>query len=121
MSEPIAQIIAALEGRYSIERQIVEGGIMPVWAHSGQEIFFMDRDNRMVSAEVRTDPGFEVGDRQGLFDASEYRANASNILVSESPDDERFLMARWAGGADAGPRFVLVNNFFEVLRQRVRN
>ncbi|MCH7935117.1 MAG: hypothetical protein IIC36_14085, partial [Gemmatimonadetes bacterium] len=53
-----------------------------------------------------------------------YRTSETNTLYGVAPDDQRFLMARAyqsESQENTGPRFVLVNNFFEVLRERVGN
>ena len=98
---------------------------MPVWAHSGRELFFVDRENGLVAAQVRTDQGFQIEERETLFTLPPgFRRSSSNILFSVTPDDQRFLMARTAESVDGnGDRagLVLVNNFFEVLKERVRD
>lgn len=101
------------------------GGIMPVWAHSGQELFFVDDGGNLVAAQINTDSGFRVGEKETLFTLPPgYRTSETNTLYGVAPDDQRFLMARAyqsESQENTGPRFVLVNNFFEVLRERVGN
>ena len=98
---------------------------MPVWAHSGRELFFVDIDQGLVAAQVDTDSGFQVGEKETLFTLPPaYRTSPANTLYDVSADDQRFLMARfYLGDSQESPnsRFVLVNNFFEVLRERVAN
>jgi Tol biopolymer transport system component len=98
------------------------GGIMPVWAHSGRELFFWNVSG-LVAAQVDTNSGFQVGEKQRLFTLTpEYRSAQTNTLFGVSPDDQRFLMARaYQGDSQEAPErpFVLVNNFFEELRARV--
>ena len=98
---------------------------MPVWAHSGRELFFVDGENGLVAAQVGTDSVFQVGERETLFTLPPgYVLNPSNILYAVAPDDQQFLMARNAqteiGSGDARG-FVLVNNFFEELKRQVPN
>ncbi len=99
------------------------GGSMPVWAHSGNELFFRDGDGGLVAAQIDADSGFQVGEKETLFRLpNEYWVSPTNILYGVAPDDQRFLMARgYLGDSQEGPerRFVLVNNFFEELRARV--
>jgi len=98
---------------------------MPVWAHSGRELFFLDSDGDLVAAQIDTEQGFAVGEREALFPIpSDHRVSTTNTLYGVAPDDQRFLMARrYQGGSqeNTGPRFVLVSNFFEELRERVGN
>ena len=102
----------------------IDGGIGPLWAHSGRELFFVS-GNAMVAATVETEPEFRVVDRETLFTIP------SGVLVSNGTtfydvalDDRQFLMGRTyqGGGGDEGtPSFILVLNFFEELRERVTN
>ena len=34
---------------------------MPVWAHNGRELFYVDDSRALVAAQVETDPSFRVG------------------------------------------------------------
>ncbi len=98
---------------------------MPVWARSGRELFFVDGNRRLVAAQVDTDSGFRVGEKETLFTLPPGTfSSTNNILYGVTPDDQRFLMARFYeddSQESSNSRFVLVNNFFEVLRQRVGN
>ena len=108
-------------GRWQVS---TDGGIMPVWAHNGRELFFLDNNGGLVAAQVDADQGFRVGEKETLFTISgDYWGSTTNTLYGVAPDDQRFLMARnYQGGSQesTGPRFILVNNFFEELRERVR-
>jgi hypothetical protein len=99
------------------------GGIMPVWADDGRELFFVDDDRGLVAAQVDTDSGFQVTEREILFTVPRgFKTSASNILFDVSPDGQRFLMARipeFAGGGETPIQMVLINNFFQVLKDRV--
>ena len=96
---------------------------MPLWAHSGRELFFVDGSRALVAAQVETDSGFQVGEKETLFTLPPgYLGNPVSTLYDIAPDDQRFLMVRdYQGDAqeEAVSPFVLVNNFFEVLKERV--
>ena len=107
-----------------------EGGIMPYWAHNGRELFFLDPSTRaMMAAEFETTPRFRVVEREPLFTLpSEYQTTPVGLQYDVTQDDQRFLMARSyeGAGAEEGDEgetnaFVLVQNFFEELKQRVGN
>ena len=99
-------------------------GITPLWAHSGRELFFLTRDG-LVAAQVETTPSFRVTEIERLFElpptTSFSRAAGWYDVTS---DDQRFLMARRPLADDGErdvPQLILVQNFFEELKQRVGN
>ena len=104
-------------------RVSTDGGQAPLWAHSGRELFFVDADRRLVAAEVETDSGFRVLERETLFTLGpDYLLNEATDFYDIAPDDQQFLMGRRGGVASgADSRFILVQNFFEVLKERVGN
>ncbi|MCH7684421.1 MAG: protein kinase [Gemmatimonadetes bacterium] len=101
------------------------GGIMPVWSDDGRELFFVDDDRGLVAAQIDTDSGFQVTEREILFTVpGRFRTSSANILFDVSPDGQRFLMARTpdlAGGGGTPIQTMLINNFFQVLKERVPN
>ena len=36
------------------------GGVMPMWAHDGRELYYLDNNRSLVAARVDTDSGFQV-------------------------------------------------------------
>jgi Tol biopolymer transport system component len=103
-------------------RVSTDGGIGPLWAKAGSELFFVDADGDLVAALFETDPEFGVLRRETLFNTVGYEAEASRSFYDISPDDQRFLMGRFPTLGEASSlSHVLVQNFFEELRQRVPN
>ena len=106
-------------------RVSADGGYAPLWAHSGSELFFADRQGgSLIAAEVETDQEFRVLQRETLFAlGAEFAVIAGFDGYDIGPDDERFLMLRLSSGGDsgAGTRFILVENWFEELRQLFGN
>jgi hypothetical protein len=105
-------------------RVSINGGFGPLWAHSGNELFFVDADRILVAAEVETASGFRVVDREPLFAfGSEYVVIEGTDFYDIALDDQQFLMVRVADAALAGEglRFILVQNFFEELLERLGN
>ena len=37
-----------------------DGGVMPMWANSGRELYYLDDNLGLVAAQVDTDSGFRV-------------------------------------------------------------
>jgi hypothetical protein len=97
-----------------------------LWARSGSELFYVDADRRLIAARVETDSEFRVLERLPLFTLGpEYRiATSGNAdFYDISLDDQQFLMGRSASAESIGgsSRVVVVQNFFEELRQRMGN
>jgi len=103
---------------------LAAGGQNPLWAHSGSELFFIDAEGGLVAAEVEAESAFRVLRRETLFDASGYVLTAGTDSHDIGPDDEQFLMLRamlTVPGGAGETRFILVENWFEQLRQRMGN
>ena len=103
-----------------------DGGFGPLWAHSGDELFFVDAaGSSVIAAQVETAPEFRVLQRETLFALEAGSAVGAGFDSYDiAPDDQRFLMIRLAltGPSDGGDaRYILVQNFFEELRERAGN
>jgi serine/threonine-protein kinase len=109
----------AEEGKWQIS---TSGGINPKWAHSEEEIFFVDGDGNLVAAQVQTEPRFAVGQRRTLFSMNErFLDGAPNYASWDvGPDDQRFMMLQIGGDSDEDvSELIVVQNFFKVLEERV--
>lgn len=96
------------------------GGIMPLWAHSGRELFYVNGDGEIVSAEIQTEPRFRVGERKVLFKRPDgVITSGITGMWDITSDDQRFLMARPAGMTGAPPRMILVQNWLQELKERM--
>jgi serine/threonine-protein kinase len=100
----------------------VGGGSTPLWAHSGRELFYVDGEGQMVAAQVNTSTAFAVSGRQRLFSVEPFAMDSVYASFDISPDDQRFFMIRGAGsGGGAATALILVENWFEELREKVGN
>ncbi|MCZ6858634.1 MAG: protein kinase, partial [Gemmatimonadetes bacterium] len=101
----------------------VGGGSLPLWAHSGRELFYVDSEDQLVAAKVTTSTAFAVRERRRLFSVEQYRTTGTYRSFDISPDDQRFLMVRATGIGDEGPAsaLILVENWFEELKAKVGN
>jgi Tol biopolymer transport system component len=103
------------DGKYQVS---VNGGREPVWAHSGRELFFVNSANQLLAAEVTTTPRFAVGRQQVLFSVAGFSRDLNHRAYAITPDDRRFVMIQnilFASGD-----LVMVENWFEVLKERLR-
>ena len=83
----------------------------------------------MMTAQFETTPRFRVVEREPLFTIPpQYDVSVVGLLYDVTQDDQRFVMSRLYEGASVeegeegeSNAFVLVQNFFEELKQRVGN
>lgn len=95
------------------------GGILPVWGHSGEELFYVNGSG-LVAVRLETDGGFRVTGREVLFQIGEtYVPRGLAGMYDVAADDQRFLMARRAETESAPSRLILVQNWFRELEERV--
>ena len=102
-----------------------EGGVRPLWAHSGGQLFFVNPQTReMVVAEIETVSGFQWETSTLFTIPTGYKISVNGDFYDIDSDDRRFLMARAYRDDEEGPgaaELILVQNWFEELRQRVPN
>ncbi len=96
-----------------------DGGQEPMWAHSGQELFYKGSGNLMV-VEVLPGPTFVTGEHRVLFSVQAFRSAGFHQYYDVGPDDQRFVMIRDPSSDDAG-ELIVVENFFEELKAKVGN
>jgi dipeptidyl aminopeptidase/acylaminoacyl peptidase len=85
------------------------GGTDPQWSHGGRELFYRDGTGNRVAVEVRTRPVFSLGRATPLFSTAGFVVGRYAV----SPDDNRFLMVRWAPESPA--ELIVVDNWFDEL------
>jgi len=71
----------------------VAGGTEPVWARSGDELFYRSADGALVAVAVSSGAGFSTGRQEVLFDATGYMAQPNHAIYDVSADG-RFAMLR---------------------------
>ncbi len=70
------------------------GGVYPLWARSGREIFFRSED-RMMTAPVEIQPSFKAGTARVLFQGGSYLAGYLGLGTYDvAPDGQHFLMIK---------------------------
>jgi serine/threonine-protein kinase len=96
------------------------GGVVPVWAHSGRELFFADPSTREIRAAPFTPgvPAFQAGPVRTVFEMPpdiHFAPSGNMDFYDVAPGDDRFLMAREVGTGGGRPGLILVQNFLEEL------
>ncbi len=105
-------------GRWQVS---TEGGVAPVWARSGRELFFLDGSNRLMAVPVQTADGrFIQGKAARVLDTAYWGTFYSYDV---SPDGQRFLMIKRSGtpnqDAAAGSSIDVILNWADGLKARV--
>jgi Tol biopolymer transport system component/tRNA A-37 threonylcarbamoyl transferase component Bud32 len=94
-----------------------QGGMQPLWSHSGKELFYRDTSGSMVSVQVSTNPTFTLGRSSVLFPTPGLVFDWPYHEYDVSRDDRRFLIIRpIRGGAD---KLVVVENWLAELDAKV--
>lgn len=99
------------------------GGSAPVWAHNGRELFYATEKNMYV-VRINAGPPFSAEPPRALFPIpTDVRVGSPmGGTFAISRDDQRFLMVRnnsWEQMAGT-PTLVVVQNFFEELRAKLK-
>ena len=96
-------------GRWQVS---LDGGSQPIWSGTGREIFYRNAD-RMMTATVRTQGTFEVGERVQLFTGTFNQAIFGARGYDVSPDGQTFLMLQPIVGV--AQDLVVTLNWFDNL------
>ena len=91
-----------------------------MWAHNGRELFYRNGANELVAVQFTEDPTFATVREDMLFSMDDYLTSNGNPMYDVSPDDQRFVMLRIAAEFGSS-ELILVDNWFEELRQRFGN
>jgi serine/threonine-protein kinase len=105
----------AADARWALS---TSGGRTPLWSPAGDEIFFLDEDDNMVSVPVETEPTFTHGLPRVLFSAANLAvAEYANHPYDVTADGQRFLMLEPVSANE--DQLVVWQGFFEVLEEEV--
>jgi dipeptidyl aminopeptidase/acylaminoacyl peptidase len=90
------------------------GGHYPRWSRDGTELFYIARDNYLMSVPVKTAGRFTAGKPEKLFHLPISFASFYRIPYAVANDSRRFLVAVPEGEGSAN-RLVVVTNWLESL------
>ncbi len=82
------QPFPAMQGRTQVS---AGGGAAPIWARSGQELYYRSR-GRIMAASVSTAGGFSTGAPRALFDDPIANAQGEGHVGYDVTNDGRFIM-----------------------------
>jgi Tol biopolymer transport system component len=95
-----------------------EGGTEPAWNRNGHELFYRSGD-KMMAVDIATLPSFSVGKPKILFEGRYDLAPFPSTNYDVSPDGQRFLMVKPSEQEAAATQIIVVQNWFEELKQKV--
>jgi serine/threonine-protein kinase len=93
-----------------------DGGVQPVWARSGRELFYRNED-RMMSVRVETGPELRATKPAVLFEGKFHDPDLHVPQYDVTLDNERFVMIQ--NEESAPNRIEIVLNWGEELKERV--
>ena len=96
-----------------------DGGIRPRWRADGEELYYEDRSNRIVSVSVTTNQKFEVGKSTPLLQTSLTFPNPPiTFPYDAAPDGLRFVISELSGvGPNNTSPLTVVLNWAYLLKQ----
>jgi hypothetical protein len=94
-----------------------EGGIEPLWARNGKQLFYRWEDQVFV-VDVQTDGGFTTSKPRPLFEKPGYFSGYPTRSYDLSLDGQRFLMVKVEQRKPSPvTEMILVQNWFEELKR----
>ena len=91
-----------------------DGGVEPLWAPSGRELYYRTGD-RFMAVEVNTRGTFSLGNRRPLFEGN-YLMNQNHTNYDVHPASGEFVTIKSQGSPT---ELMVVLNWFEELMERV--
>ena len=104
-----------------LEQQVSrDGGAEPLWSRSGEELFYRNLANEMVTVQVTGTAPFTPGRHDILFSTVGYLTGNRHRQYDISPDDQEFVMLRMNSPAPPS-ELIVVTNWAEALLERTGN
>jgi serine/threonine-protein kinase len=96
------------------------GGIQPLWSHSGQELFYLAGDGALMRVAVGSGPAWSAGPPAKVLEGR-YVVNVGNQgrNYDITADGQRFLMMKANGTSEVPPQIIVVQHFDEELKRLV--
>jgi serine/threonine-protein kinase len=103
------------DGRWQVSNG---GGSAPMWSPDGSELFFLS-DDRLMAAQVRATPGFDVIGVRALFDVSGLLIDPFHQSYAVEPGGQSFLFVKVQGETESGRSAVLVEHWLSEVAARM--
>ena len=99
------------------------GGLAPLWSRDGRELYYLSSEKKMMAVRVTPGATKALSDPVTLFRVPDDLLAVEALYYTpwDVARDGRFLMARLvAGSQDQAGAIVVVENWFEELRAKVK-
>jgi len=93
-----------------------QGGAEPLWARSGNTIFYRTLSGGIESAVVTRGATITAGERRAMLSAADYLTDVTHASYDLWPDGNGFLMVKSVGADD---RPILVHNWVRAVREKL--
>ncbi len=106
-------------GRWQVS---TDGGRLPLWSRDGRELFYVSPEGVLMGVRVEPGSSWRNSTPSRMLEGEYlFGIGGGGRTYDIAPDGQRFLMIKAGEGADAPatPRIIVVENWFEELRQRV--
>ena len=107
----------------AVHRMSTNGGRYPLWAPDGNELFYLESDDRLLGVPVQTTPTFSRGTPTVVVERRYVLGGFSVRHYDIDPSGERFLFIKDTGMPDAGgrslPSLTFVLDWFDELTEQV--
>jgi Tol biopolymer transport system component len=90
------------------------GGLEPVWAPSGSELFYRNGAGHLVMVQLQTTPRFVLGRQRVLFSTTAFKSSDTHAQYAVIPGGRGFFMIRTRAGTDRS-ELVVVENWLATL------
>ena len=114
-SEVYVQPYPGPGGKWQIS---TDGGMDPRWSANGRVLTYRNGD-KMMEVDITTQPAFLAGKPKMLFEGPYVPPSPNNSYYDVSANGQRFLMLKPTEQAQAATQIVVVQNWFEELKQKV--
>ena len=98
------------------------GGVLPVWARNGHELFYRTEDQRIMVASYTVQDGSFTASKPRVWSAKRLANTGLGVNFDLAPDGERLLALLPPEGAEPREKqnhVTLMTNFFDEVRRRV--
>jgi eukaryotic-like serine/threonine-protein kinase len=114
-AEVYVQPFPSLGAKWKIS---TDGGIEPLWAPTGRELFYRNGD-KMMAVSLETRPAFAVSKSRLVFEAPYAHISSDIPNYDVAPDGQQFLMVQENRQKATVTKLNVVLNWFEELKQHV--
>jgi serine/threonine protein kinase len=90
-------------------------GEEPMWSPKGDELFYRSGDNKWMFVSISTEPEFEHGTPQVLFEGP--YSNVSGLSYDVTPDGQRFMVLKPQYDDSQVRELHVITNWFEELKR----